>query len=100
MQVVLNKPDTQPRDDIEVHGVKTVRLEVVVEGVSVVLCLAEQLTQPVVRARVVGDSSDEDVEPLKAGFGVPQHVVQVADLVNHGGALWHNRVQLFEGLCK
>ena len=100
MQVVLNKPDTQPRDDVEVHGVKPVRLEVVVEGVGVVLCLAEQLTQPVVHSWFVGDSSDEDVEPLEAGFSVSEHIVQVANLVNHGGAVWHNRVQLLEGLCE
>ena len=74
------------------------RLQVVVEGVGVVLCLAEQLTQPVVHPGVVRDSSDEDVEPLEARFGVSQHVVQVANLVYHGGAVWHNRVQLLEGL--
>ena len=72
----------------------------IVEGVGVVLGLAEQLAQSEMCIRIVGDTGDEYVEPLESSVRVVQQVVQAANLEDHGGAVRHNRVQLLEGLIR
>ena len=61
-------------------------------------CVLTSDHTPVQYARVRGHASDEDIEPLGGRSEVAHHFVQVRYVVDDGGALGYNRVELLERL--
>ena len=45
VNLVLDEPNSQPRDDVQIDGIELVRLQVIVKSVCLVIIFAEDLAQ-------------------------------------------------------
>mmetsp|Transcript_59818 Transcript_59818/g.98643 ORF Transcript_59818/g.98643 Transcript_59818/m.98643 type:complete len:258 (-) Transcript_59818:1314-2087(-) len=93
---ILHEVRPQPRDDVHVHGEVPVRLQMVVEGLGLVVFFGVNRTQPCQHIRVGGDTRHQPLEPLTGLVVVTHQVVQVGDVVRHLRGVRDHGLQLLE----
>mmetsp|Transcript_17169 Transcript_17169/g.54601 ORF Transcript_17169/g.54601 Transcript_17169/m.54601 type:complete len:360 (-) Transcript_17169:611-1690(-) len=98
VQLILDIPDAEPRDDVEVDGIVSVALVMKVQRLVFVVILVEYLAHPRKDVWIGRDARDEDVEPLGSRAKVEEQIVEIGDLIDHLWRVGDDRVQLLKRL--